>query len=344
MMTPEDREILKLIRQLLEKDEQTVPPATNVTADARLTHLRQASATAQGAANMVGQLQRKIAQLQEQIQSQMQMIEMTLSYVETEPHQGLHTLNAPLTETPKNQGFASYLEVLEKEVLMDGNPLQDYFPNSFLLNRPLKDSVAGFITTHDQNKIFYLVSIAQSQKGAKSALLSVIVKQILTELFEQRRYDNVGSVIEYVDQKLSRWFGNEADLGVQIGVCTVDWLEATLSFSGLQSSLFVVEAGQVEEIKGLDAAFGSLQNQKPKKQVISLKKGMQFYWLSQPSLGAFAADLEKRITFLAELKKLMQQGQTWRLAQRQQAFEQSLQEWKKRQPPTENLFLISFEI
>ncbi|MCC5945564.1 MAG: SpoIIE family protein phosphatase [Bernardetiaceae bacterium] len=337
MMTQEDLSVLRLIKNLLEKDEQiqgASPP-----------NLPSQEST--NANTYMEQLKRKVNVLQEQISSQMQMIQMTMEYMEREEANKADLI--PRAEPEQAGNISLYTQSIKQKMLDYKESLSDVLPHSFVMAHEIKDNIAGFLAIKVRNKLFYLVSVQNKLKGVNSTLVMLLVHRILEELLEDHRIQDVANIVAHVDKSINDIFATDEtkrETPVSIGICAIDWLNATLSFSGVQTTLFVLDSGKIEEVKTTQTPLGSLQKQDTpiQKQHIALKKGMFFYLADAQMTEGFTDAAQEAENKMAECKKLMQEQQGKPAHDMRADFQRLFTNWESQSQNKCNTFITGFGI
>jgi len=335
-MTSEDIEVLKLIKRLLEKESNsTSHPFKEDNGKEQSLE----------STNHIEDLKHKIDLLQEQLSSRIDMIKMTLQYVENEKHQGEYTLNSPLTISPSSN--IEYASLIEESFFHSEKCLKNFYPQSFVVQNDKDNKLGGFVYIKDENRMLYMVSVIYSKPTQELLLLSVLIKKALDDFFEATHKKDTLMIWGYLNQKIYKWLGsgkNPAKNNIHVSVMAIHWQESSVSFVGNDMLACLVSNGTLEDILTPDVEIGRTKDIPANltKNTYRLEKGMHIYLASSQLVSTIKDQEEDKWT---SFRQLMKESANWQSEHRKQEFEHFLQKcYAQSSSEHSDFFLINLEI
>jgi DNA-binding XRE family transcriptional regulator len=336
-MTSEDIEVLKLIKRLLEKESNSNSQPSHSEGDEQDKSLQSTS--------HIEDLKKKIDLLQEQLASRIDMIKMTLQYVEDEQNQGEHTLNSPLAFSPSSN--IEYSNLIEESFFHSEKRLKNFYPQSFVIQNNKDNKMGGFVYIKDENRMLYMVSVIYSKPSQEFLLLSVLIKKALDDFFDATYKKDTLMIWGYLNQKIYQWFGGKQSLdknNIQVSVTAIHWQESSVSFVGNDMFACVVSNGNIEDIQTPDVEIGRTKDIPPSltKNTYRLEKGMHIYLASSKMASVIKEQEEDKWT---SFQQLIKESSNWQSEHRKQEFEHFLQKCHAQNSSEHSdFFLINLEI
>ena len=175
----------------------------------------------------------------------------------------------------------NYASVLQRAMLR-----AECFPDDFKIHltwQP-RDVVGGdiYVVRTTENKTVISV-IDCTGHGVPGAFTSLIARAAFDRAFEDPAIVSAGDYLSESNRLIKNMlFQNEAeqaesDAGFDGTVCILDRVSGTLEFAGANASLFVIESGQVTELKGDKKSVGARRTPGGYKfttQLVNAPKGM----------------------------------------------------------------------
>ncbi len=167
-------------------------------------------------------------------------------------------------ENYKTQESLQYAKRVQFSILPSERESQKIFPESFVIFRP-KDVVSGdfyWISKEVNLKIASVVDC--TGHGVPGALVSLIAYNMLTEAIKERGMSNPASILQYLNKQVTkrlRGGDNNIQDGMDIGICIFeanDDQSVTLHYVGAKHTLFLVQNGKLESLKGIRKTVGSI--------------------------------------------------------------------------------------
>jgi len=336
-MTSEDIEVLKLIKRLLEKESNSTSQTSRKEGDGQEKSLQ--------STNYIEDLKNKIDLLQEQLSSRIEMIKMTLQYVEEEKNQGEYTLNSPLVVSPSSN--IEYSNLIEESFFHSEKRLKNFYPHSFVIQNNRDNNMGGFVYIKDENRMLYMISVIYSKPSQEFLLLSVLIKKALDDFFDATHKKDTLMIWGYLNQKIYQWLGGKQSPeknNIHVSVTAIHWQESSVSFVGNDMSACLVSNGSIEDIPTPDVEIGRTKDIPPSltKHTYRLEKGMHIYLASSQLIAIIKDQEEDKWT---SFRQLIKESSNWQSEHRRQEFEHFLQKcYAKNSSQHSDFFLINLEI
>jgi serine phosphatase RsbU (regulator of sigma subunit) len=226
-------------------------------------------------------LKAQLADLQERLLSQYQMMEMTtksLSDVvfklELEREENLHkteelrannhalsnSLQLIARQRKQISESINYATRIQKALIGNEKILQSIIPDSFLLHIP-KDGLSGdFIYIVKKRHLIYLAVGDCTGHGVPAGMLTIVATMILARLIEDAEaYLEPSQIIHTLDFLFTeQMMMNDISMrdGLEIGLCIIDTKENMVHYSGAHQSLYHVQNNELTEYKGNKDTIG----------------------------------------------------------------------------------------
>jgi PAS domain S-box-containing protein len=178
-----------------------------------------------------------------------------------------------------------YATRIQRSVLPDDAFLQNLFEEYFVIWEP-RDQVGGDIYWCRKWGYGNLVMLGDcTGHGIPGAFMTLIATGALDRALVEIPPGQVGRLIQRMHQYVQATLGQDteggrSDEGLELGACYFESDNTEMTYSGARFSLFVVENGEIEEIKGDKKGIGYRnisQDQKFTDISIEMEDGQTFY-------------------------------------------------------------------
>ncbi|MEO0332398.1 MAG: SpoIIE family protein phosphatase, partial [Bacteroidota bacterium] len=167
-------------------------------------------------------------------------------------------------ENYKTQESLQYAKRVQFSILPSERESQKIFPESFVIFRP-KDVVSGDFYWISEEANLKIVSVVDcTGHGVPGALVSLIAYNMLTEAIKERGMSNPASILQYLNKQVTkrlRGGDNNIQDGMDIGICIFETnpdQSVSLHYVGAKHTLFLVQNGKLESLKGIRKTVGSI--------------------------------------------------------------------------------------
>ncbi len=242
-----------------------------------------------------------------------------------------------------------YSRYIQRAILPDANFAKQIFKDSFIFYQP-KDIIGGdfyWIDLKDE-KIFFAVGDCTGH-GVPGALLSIMGYNILNQSTREKQIKSPGQILKYLQIGLSHILNkNETSIndGMDIGICSIDMKNKTLSFSSAKMSLLIVRANNIIEIKGENFSIEASNTNMMKHFEdieFELETGDKIYAFSDGMVDQFGGIHQKRF-LKKQLKDLLESIFDKNMTEQKEIIESRMKEWKGKNNQTDDMTLLGIEI
>jgi len=237
-----------------------------------------------------------------------------------------------------------YARRIQLAILPDLKPLQERFPESFVLYMP-RDVVSGdFYYYYPLSDHECLLAVADcTGHGVPGAFMSMIGSTLLNRLAQEEGPKEPAFLLQRLDEELRATLhqtlsGDQVKDGMDIGLCYVDERRGQLHFAGARRPLFVfTPEGEFLELKGSRRSIGGdvLQQQVSfEGHTLPLQAGLSFYLFSDGIVDQFGWEKvpgkpPRRTKFMPRrLRELLERIRTLPASEQQTILEDTLLEWR----------------
>lgn len=252
----------------------------------------------------------------------------------------------------KNQNFTDSVEYAKsiQEGILSRNDFREKLPNSFIYYKP-KDIVSGdFYWFHQEKGQAIMALIDCTGHGVAGAFMTIIGNSLLNQIVLEDGEYEPDKILTQLDQKLMDTLKQQevktSNHGMDVSICKIDFTKETLYYAGARRPLYLIEEGQLEEIKGDKFTLGeSFPNQNKYFTVhkIPFKPHHRFYLFSDGYIDQFGGRSNKK--YMAKrFKKLLLnlQGQTMR--QQGESLALEMKRWMRYSEQTDDMVVIGFSL
>jgi serine phosphatase RsbU (regulator of sigma subunit)/HAMP domain-containing protein len=241
----------------------------------------------------------------------------------------------------------SYAKRLQDSILPDTASIQKIFPEHFILYLP-KDVVSGDFYWFQQQGNKKLFAAADcTGHGVPGAFMSLIAHNALNHV--TKVYTKPGQILNQVNRIATSAFNtnneNQIKDGMDIALCSVDYDNMVLEFSGAQNDAVIIRDGQLIEIKGDKKSIGNDANTHNlfTTQVNSIQKNDMVFVFSDGYADQFGGAMQKK--FMRKmLKELLTSIATeTHLNQREKLLE-AFHQWKGENEQTDDVLIIGIRV
>ena len=182
----------------------------------------------------------------------------------------------------------NYAKRIQGAILPDNKVIRKILPDSFIFYKA-KDVVSGdfpwFIHIND---VVYFAAVDCTGHGVPGALISLIGYFLLNDIVKGRKVSDPGEILDQLDRSVTKTLRQDSSDsktkdGMDIALCKIDLKSNKVSYAGAHRSLYVMDAGELVEIKGNKFPIGGgvYKNQtRFTSTTVDVKKGDAIYFCS----------------------------------------------------------------
>jgi len=197
---------------------------------------------------------RLLSKQKDEIEAQSEKIELQRKNIEIknknleEAYQIIENYIGKITDSIR------YAEQIQKSILPDIEKLNGFFQETFTFYKP-KDIVSGDFYWYSirDNKVFLALADCTGH-GVPGAFMSIIGTDLLNQIVNQQRCDQPNEILSFLNKELRDKLrkGKEELIlkdSMDIALCIVDLSTREVSYSGALIPIFVLNDGEIIEIK-----------------------------------------------------------------------------------------------
>ncbi|HSH52950.1 MAG TPA: two-component regulator propeller domain-containing protein, partial [Bacteroidales bacterium] len=243
-----------------------------------------------------------------------------------------------------------YAKRIQEALIPSLRYFKSILPSTFILHKP-KDIVSGdfYWINIKKDKIFIAV-VDCTGHGVPGAFMSIIGFELLRNITDDQKIDEVDKILEELNRGVSVTFGKESKNvrlkdGMDIALCVIDKKKAELAFAGAFRPLYFVRDNKIEEIRGDRFSVGLLEdgtNEKINKTIIKLKKDDIFYLFTDGYADQFGGPEGKKYKYRRFRHLLLTIHQ---LPPEQQLayLDKSFEDWKGEQEQVDDVLIVGIK-
>lgn len=205
------------------------------------------------------------------------------------------------------QASINYARRIQQALLPQTEEIEKFFPNYFIYYRP-KDVVSGDLYWfHQENDIVFIAAIDCTGHGVPGAFVSVIAHSLITQIIVDKHIVLPHLVLNEMHKgvkKALRQDENQNKDGMDIALCRIDMQSRNLYYAGAMNSLYLVQQGQLLDIKADRCPIGGEMNVILKNgyhlHEILLDKPTNIYLFTDGYRDQFGGNGEKPAKFLSK--------------------------------------------
>lgn len=278
-MNNDDIQILELLKQLLQDQSLSLSPEVIDKLSDNLSAFGENNGYPNQVDPNIPVLLDRIDYLEEQLESTVNMAEMTIKVLSTELEQ--NKIQEPIITQPipdlKTSKFLS-------EILFTTEyQLKAFLPQSFFLTKSKDDVKGSFIWVREKMGLVYLVY--GYCEGENRSDRAIMVNFLTNNLILESRLMDACAILEEMDRRTAQVSNEypEAQGKVQYCVCVIDKMNSKLDFAGAQMNLIAIQPSGLNLYSGMPALLGdmNISNEKCNKQSLRISRGNRFYIMPQ---------------------------------------------------------------
>jgi serine phosphatase RsbU (regulator of sigma subunit) len=154
-----------------------------------------------------------------------------------------------------------YAKKLQEAILPTKEIVNKLLPDAFILYHP-KDIVSGdFYWVEEKNKKTYFAAVDCTGHGVPGAFMSIVgrnlLKQILADLKNPQPNEILNELSKGIAETLNTKDSHSKD-GMDIALCSIDYVSMTLEFSGAINELYLIRDGALQMVQGDKTYIGTI--------------------------------------------------------------------------------------
>ncbi len=241
----------------------------------------------------------------------------------------------------KNQQITDsikYAQTIQKAILTSHEYFTSVFSDHFVYYQP-KDIVSGdfywaFKTKTD--KIYWCTADCTGH-GVPGAFMTMIGNSLLNEIIIENEVEETNIILDKLRESVIKTLNKSVDVtsiadrnsnGMDIALCCWDLNTNELTFSGAHSSVIIIRAGEMIQIKGDRQPIGLHRKMEPfNQETFQLEHGDRLYTSSDGYTDQLGGEETKRYSF-TRLKSLLLEIALLPMEKQKESLAKHHQAWK----------------
>lgn len=241
-----------------------------------------------------------------------------------------------------------YAGRLQKAILPPENLLNKYFTEAFIFFQP-KDIVSGdFYWFSGKNERFILAAVDCTGHGVPGALMSMMGNNFLSSIVETEGKTNPAEILQEMNKRTKASLQNKeasvtANDGMDLALCSIDFINNTLYYSGAYRPLVFIRNGQLNELKADKHSIGGISELDTAFTLheLNIQKGDTFYIYSDGYADQFGG-YKNRKYMAGKLKEFLLEISSKEMSEQQQLLSKNHFNWRGDNEQVDDLLVIGF--
>jgi serine phosphatase RsbU (regulator of sigma subunit) len=260
------------------------------------------------------------------------------------------------TQRQKIISSINYAKKIQSSILPPMELLKVLVPESFIYFKP-RDIVSGdFYWYQEIDRKLYIATVDCTGHGVPGAFMSLIANAKLNKVLNEMKLRNPGDILKHVHLEIMEALhqsdeAHNAQDGMDMSLCVIDFSSRTISFSGANTSMYLINQEGFNELKSQPLSIGgSFYGRKfaamdvPFDTVtLSYDPGDRLFMFTDGFADQIGGDGQKKLNksrFRELLSDLSQEG--YSLAN--ERCDEFLRTWKSSTPQTDDILLLGLRL
>jgi serine phosphatase RsbU (regulator of sigma subunit)/ActR/RegA family two-component response regulator len=240
---------------------------------------------------------------------------------------------------------------IQQLMLPSESQIASPFGDAFVYLRPL-DIVSGdFYWFHRKGNKCWIAAVDCTGHGVPGAFMSMVGSKILNQIIKEESTERPAAILQeldnYVISELKQHdTETQVSMGMDISMCMFDFDKMELRHSGALQTTYVIQDGELTELRGNRISIGGtfkVENKKFTEHVRSIKKGDRIYMHSDGFTDQFGGPKNKKFT-RKRFKELLLDVQQCGFYDQESNIKNSLQDWKGAYAQVDDILVIGVEV
>lgn len=244
----------------------------------------------------------------------------------------------------------NYAFRIQQSVLLSEEQIREIVPEFFVLYKPL-DIVSGdFYWVSKINDQVILAAVDCTGHGIPGAFMSLIGNTLLNEIINEKKITDPVEILEQLDEGISKALRQDESAmnnqdGMDMSVCVIDQKKKIIEYSGAMNPVYLVEEGEVIELKptlkgiGGNGIFKRKKNIKFQKSVKSITDKTSVYMISDGYTDQFGGPENKKFN-LQQFRELLLKIDNMSMNDRRSFMDLTFESWRGDAPQTDDILIM----
>jgi serine phosphatase RsbU (regulator of sigma subunit)/Tfp pilus assembly protein PilF len=250
----------------------------------------------------------------------------------------------------KNQEITDsiiYAKRIQSAILPPTSELNKHLKNGFVLFKP-KDIVAGdFYWMEVKEDIVFYAAADCTGHGVPGAMVSIVCHGALNRAIREFELTEPASILNKVRELVIETFNSgRGDIkdGMDIALCALNYKTKNLNYSGANNSLYIINDGEIREIKADKQPIGRYATSEPfTNHEISLKEGDAIYVFTDGFVDQFGGPKGKKFMF-KPFRELLLSVQNQSMEKQKTLIDEAFNNWKGNNEQVDDVCVIGVRL
>jgi serine phosphatase RsbU (regulator of sigma subunit) len=244
-----------------------------------------------------------------------------------------------------------YAKKIQHAILPSPETLTEFVPDHFCLYMT-KDIVSGdFYWFSHLGGSSIIAAVDCTGHGVPGAFMSLIGYNLLNRIVNENRHTDPATILLELNKGvITALHKNDSESrdGMDIAVCKINHKEQTIEYAGSMRPLWIVNNGEITEIKADKIPIGTRPNERQDEIVYTThtiipKRGDRYFIFTDGYADQFGGDKDKKFS-TARFKTLLCQTSSLELSKQEDALRKEHLTWKGQHEQIDDILVIGFEM
>ena len=243
----------------------------------------------------------------------------------------------------------NYASKIQQSILPSELDFSDFFKSSFSIYKPRNVVSGDFIWFYKINESDAILALADcTGHSVPGAFLTLISNAILNNIIKERKINSPAEILNQADIMMKDTFKSHEPKntdGMDIGLIFIKNGAKEIVFSSANINLFVVENGEILQLKGQKKGIGDKRKLIFTEQVISLQRTTKIYLTSDGLCDMAITKVNKKTRFKTKgIMEFLSTNNNLSLKEQKQNLERIITEAIESYPQRDDITVIGVEI
>ena len=245
-----------------------------------------------------------------------------------------------------------YARKIQTAILPPEVIIKKHLPDSFVLYQT-KDTVSGdFYWFTEKDNFSIIAAVDCTGHGVPGAFMSLIGYNQLNKIVNEQNISDPGEILSELNKGvLEALYKNQKEAskdGMDLAICKIHHNKKTVEFAGSMRPLWILNNGEVIEIRGDKIPIGTMPDE-IRKQIcftthsIKVKKGDVFYIFTDGYADQFGGDRGKKLCS-ARLKNILINNYSKTINEQHGLLMEEHEKWRGDNEQVDDILVIGFKI
>lgn len=243
-----------------------------------------------------------------------------------------------------------YAQDIQQAMFPSEEMLEIFFPDSFILYKT-KDIVSGdFPWIYFKDNMNFIAAVDCTGHGVPGAFMSMLGNGLLNQAVSEHKLYRPADILKDINNGIFKMIQSEGKKnisdGMDIALCTIDFVNKKLEFSGAFRPLYIFRNKELIQIKGDISPIGYYYNQNIQNftnHEIDFLEGDTVYIFSDGYAHQNGGPKNKKLG-TKRLKEILHNIQELSMSEQKRALEEEWEKWKGEQEQLDDVIMIGIKL